>query len=113
MAKEDTSPPVKAVTPHRSSSTMNAPAITPWASHSTGDKKQNRKSRGSVTEARDAVSSSGVSMAAVRRRFSGRAQKMKAPTMPKYPKVLVKPMYIHRMPSLKGRPRLYSPIMTA
>ena len=38
---------------------------------------------GSVTDASVAVSSSGQRMAAVRRRFSGRAQKIKAATIPK------------------------------
>ena len=83
MAREDSSPLVKPVTPQTSSRTMNVPAMAPWASQRTGDKKQNRKSSGSVTEARAAVSSSGQSMAAVRRRFSGRAHQMKAATIPK------------------------------
>ena len=74
---------VKPVTWKVCSSTMNRPEMQACATHRMGAVKQNMKSSGSVMEAREAVKASGTRTAAVFLRFSLRAQKMKAATMPK------------------------------
>ena len=57
--------------------------MTAWATQSRGETKQNRKSMGSVMEATEAVTASGIIAAAVRARFSLRAVKMKAAAIPR------------------------------